>query len=213
MQELLDWNEYVRLAVGLFALVDPLSAIPVFIGLTTSRTPTEKRSIAIVAAITVLATLLVFAFFGEAILYLFDITLDSFRIAGGILLLLLALEMMRSEVGSILFEDDRSGNAAVLGVVPLAIPLLAGPAAISTVIIYTHNPASTAHNLAIAVTILVVVAATFVLLRLAPVLGALFGRTGATVFNRIMGLIVAAIGIEFIIQGIANQFPALTVHA
>ena len=92
--DLRDWNEYVRLLVGLLALINPLTVLPIFLGLVQGRAEPEKRHISTVASVTVLVTLLIFTYFGGALLDLFAITIDSFRIAGGILLLLAALAAM-----------------------------------------------------------------------------------------------------------------------
>src|SRR5687767_11594460 len=136
--ELQNWNEYLKLLVGLLAIIDPLAVVPAFLSLAGRYTTAEKRQIATVAPIAVFFTLLIFTFFGAAILELFAISLAAFRIAGGILLLLLALDMMRSHDKPTDAPQSSSPKPpASLAIIPLAIPLMAGPGAISTVIIYS----------------------------------------------------------------------------
>ncbi|HNB26678.1 MAG TPA: MarC family protein, partial [Alphaproteobacteria bacterium] len=97
IEGLREWNEYVRLLVGLLALINPLTILPIFLTMVHGRSGVEKAHVSTVAALTVLVTLLIFTYLGAALLDLFAITIESFRIAGGILLLLTALEMMRAK--------------------------------------------------------------------------------------------------------------------
>ena len=206
---MLNWPEYTKLLAGLLAITNPLASIPVFLGLADSRTPAERHRIALIAAITFTATLFVFTFFGEALLKLFGITIEAFRIAGGVLLLLIALEMMRPQPGAPEPDGTDNSGRTSMGVIPLAIPMLSGPGAISTIIIYAHRHESLSHDLIVSGVIISVGVIVFVALRLASPVGSILGKTGMTVFNRIMGLIIAAIAVEFIIDGLAAHFPAL----
>jgi multiple antibiotic resistance protein len=206
---MLDWPEYGKLLVALWALVHPIGAVPVFLSLTENR-PAERRHIGFVAAATVGVILIVCVFVGQALLQVFGITIPSFRIAGGLLILLLALTMMHtSDSGAQETLADGQGSAAngSVAVVPLAIPVLAGPGAISTVIVYAHKGASLGHYLLICAIIVAVAASTYVVLRLALVIASLIGHTGMRVFTQIMGLLIAAIAVEFITQGLAAIFP------
>ena len=147
---------------------------------------------------------------GQALLKAFGIDIPSFRIAGGLLILFVALAMMHtSDHGAQETLEDCEGSTArdSVAVVPLAIPILAGPGAISTVIISAHRSAALSHYLLICAIIVAVAAGIFVVLRLAPVLASLVGPTGMRVFSQIMGLIIAAITVEFITQGLAVIFP------
>lgn len=208
--ELQNWNEYVQLLIGLFAIADPLTVVPTFLGIVNGYTETEKRRVVAVASVTVLLTLLAFTFLGQEILDLFSISLAAFRIAGGLLLLLLALEMIRSDNDlSVSIGDKKRGSATSLGVAPIAIPLLAGPGAISTIIIYATIHDSMAHKILIGGVVVTITLLVFVVLRLAIMMGNILSPTGMTVFNRIMGLIVASIAIEFILDALAEHFPSL----
>src|SRR5262245_40075159 len=205
-----EWNEYVRLLVGLLALINPLTVLPIFLGLVQGRAEAEKRHIATVAAITVLITLLIFTFLGQALLDLFAITIDSFQIAGGILLLLTALEMMRAKGGGSDRSDEGQASITSIGIVPLGIPLLAGPGAIVTTIVDASAVHSIAHKLMVSAVVALVAITVYVALRVSAKAGAYLGPTAMTIFNRVMGLIIASIAVEFMIGGLAAHFPILT---
>ena len=211
--ELREWNEYVRLAVGLLALINPLTVLPIFLGLVQGRPESEKRHISSVASITVLVTLLIFTYFGGALLDLFAITIDSFRIAGGILLLLTALEMMRAKAGAQTRGEDTEVNITSIGIVPLGIPLLAGPGAIVTTIVDATALPGIAHKIAVSLVIVLVAIVVYVALRLSAKAGTYMSPTAMTIFNRVMGLIIASIAIEFMLGGLAARFPILTQAA
>ncbi len=208
--ELRAWNEYVRLMVGLLALINPLTVLPIFLGLVQGRVEAEKRHISSVASLTVLVTLLIFTYFGGALLDLFAITIDSFRIAGGILLLLTALEMMRAKTGARDPAEESQVSITSIGIVPLGIPLLAGPGAIVTTIVDANALPGFAHKIAVSVVIVLVAIAVYVALRLSAKAGKYMSPTAMTIFNRVMGLIIASIAIEFMLGGLAARFPILT---
>jgi multiple antibiotic resistance protein len=206
---MLDWPEYGKLLVALWALVHPLGAVPIFLSLTETR-PAERRHIGSVAAVATGFILIVAVFVGQGLLLVFGITIPSFRIAGGLLILFTALAMMHAparEAQKTL--EDAQGSAAndSVAVVPLAIPILAGPGAISTVIVYAHQSAALSHHMVVCVIIVAVAVSTWMVFRLALVLASLIGRTGMQVFTQIMGLLITAIAVEFITQGLAAIFP------
>src|SRR5262245_4954670 len=154
--QLREWNEYVRLLVGLLALINPLTVLPIFLGLVQGRTEQEKRQISFVAAVTVVVTLLIFTFLGGALLDLFAITIDSFRIAGGILLLLTALEMMRAKATARAGGEDTEVNITSIVIVPLGIPLLSGPGAIVTTIVDATALPTLAHKIVVSAVVVLV---------------------------------------------------------
>jgi multiple antibiotic resistance protein len=210
IEGLRDWNEYVRLLVGLLALINPLTILPIFLAMVHGRSGVEKAHVSTVAALTVLVTLLIFTYLGAALLNLFAITIESFRIAGGILLLLTALEMMRAKSPTGERAAEAESNLTSLGIVPLGIPLLAGPGAIVTTIVDASALPTLTHKLAVSAVILVVAIVVYVTLRLSAKAGAYMSATAMTIFNRLMGLIIASIAVEFIIGGLAAKFPVLT---
>lgn len=206
---LLSWNEYVKILVGLVAMVPPPVVLTMFLSLVGDRSVAEKKQIALVASVAFGLTLLVFTFFGQAILDLFGITIPAFRIAGGILLLLMALEMMRAEVSDSAPESDTSSSATSIGIVPLAIPIMAGPGAISTTIIFASTPDSFSHRLLVGGIVVFMAVMIFLSLRVSLMTGRFYGKTTITVSNRVMGLIIAAIAVEFMLSGLADYFPSL----
>ena len=211
--ELLNWNEYTTLLIGLFAISTPLAAVAVFLSSSGTFTAIEMKRIALTASITYAITLLVFTFFGDEILHVFGITIAAFKVAGGILLLLSALEMMRSTPSTPVIEGGENPKPIAIGIVPLAIPLMAGPGAISTIIIYSSYHESIEHRILISGVIITISVVVYLLFRSALGLGRILGNTTTLVMNRVMGLIVASIGIELIMDGFAAHFPELiTIH-
>lgn len=202
-----DWTEYMKLLAGLVAITNPLGAIPVFLSITNSLELKDKYKVATSAAVATAVVLIFFSLVGTSILKFFSITPDSFRIAGGLLLLLMSLRMMGATAGVDPAQDVADKES--LGIVPLALPLIAGPGAISTIIIYSEKSASMQHHLLVVGAILTVAALVYVALR-GGIVGARFmSPVAVTVFNRIMGLIIASISVEFILGGIIGHFPSL----
>ncbi|MCP3971857.1 MAG: NAAT family transporter [Rhodobacteraceae bacterium] len=213
--ELGNWSEYSKILVAVFALVSPPIVIPLFMGVVAGRPMAEKRKAAIAGAIGFGITMWVFIFFGGALLDLFGITLAAFRIAGGFLLLLIALEMMRSELPDNTADTDQTAKtgAFAAGIVPLAIPILAGPGAISSVVIFANIHDSFEHRILVAAVILTLVAYLMILLNIITFTEKLIGPNATIIFNKVMGLVICAIAFEFILDGIAGHFPQLqTIH-
>jgi len=192
---------------SIFAIVDPLGVVPFFSVLTEDMTPVQKQQIVSKACLTATITLGMFAIFGQWIFAAFGFTIPAFKIAGGILLFGVAFEMLHGERSrSRLTDKEREETlerADEVAVVPLGIPLLAGPGAITTVMIYmTHPVADPADKLFIFAGILVSTLAAFVLLRNADRIFRRLGRTGTRAVGRVMGLLLAAIAVQFIIDGV-----------
>jgi multiple antibiotic resistance protein len=206
---MLDWSEYGKLLIALWALVHPIGAVPIFLSLTDKR-PAERRHTGLVAAAAVGVILIACVFVGQALLLAFGIHIPSFRVAGGLLILIAALTMIHMqdrETPETSADAQDAMTSDSVAVVPLATPILAGPGAISTVIVYAHKSASLHHYLLICAIIVLVALSTFVVLRLAVVIASLIGPTGMRIFAQIMGLLIAAIAVEFITQGLAAIFP------
>jgi multiple antibiotic resistance protein len=207
---MLDLPEYVQLLAALLAITNPLGKIPVFTALTGHHSVADKHRVGLIAATAVVVILLVSFFLGELVLRALGITIPAFRIAGGILLLLSALAMMSGDAGAPpVAGSTPHGDPAAVAVVPLATPLLAGPGAISTVIVYAHRHASLAHAILVVAAIVSVGVVILVVFRLAPLLASVLRRTGMNVAARLTGLIIAATAVEFIVDGIAVLFPGL----
>lgn len=205
-------SSYLHVLTALFVIVNPIGAIPLFIGYTQNQTTAERRATARVAAFAVAIVLIVTIFFGDRVLQFFGIGLPSFRVGGGILILLMAIAMLNAQQGGARYtaEEGREGELKDnIAVVPLAIPVLAGPGAISTMIIYAHKAQSLADLAMLASAALTVAAAVATALHLADPIAQRLGRTGINIATRIMGLILAAVAVEFIAEGLIQLFPLL----
>lgn len=209
---MLDYAEYIKMFVGLLAIVNPFGAIPLFISMTADENIRQRRQTINLVAVGVSIILLMVIFFGEPMLQFFGITIDSFRVGGGILILLMAIAMLHAKTSPIRQTDeeaDESMDKESVAIVPLAMPLLAGPGAISTVILAAHKSNGVAHYMVISLGIIVLSLVIWIVLRVAPWVAERIGTTGINIFTRIMGLILAAIAVEFIANGLKGLFPAL----
>ena len=206
------WTEYTRFFTALFVILDPFAAVPIFLALTKAYTVSEKHRIARIASLTVMAVLVVASLTGEALLRTMGTSLASFRVGGGIVLLLMALAMLRAQtdlVRSTPAEEAEAEDKRAIAIVPLAIPLLAGPGSISTVIIQMHRPGVEYHALFVILTIVIVCLLLWLVLHMATTIGRLLGQTGLNIINRLFGLILAAIAIEIMANGLKQLFPVL----
>ncbi|WP_186176765.1 YchE family NAAT transporter [Vibrio jasicida] len=203
---------FLQFFLGLVAAVNPVGIMPVFVSLTGHMTPEEKSKTATTANIAVASILIISLFAGQLLLDMFSISLDSFRVAGGLLLLSIAFSMMSGKLG----EDKQNKQEKTeyvsreqIGVVPLAMPLMAGPGAISSTIVYGARYPSALDTVGISLTIVLFCFCSWLLFRSAPLIVRFLGQTGINVITRIMGLILGALGIEFIANGLRNLFPSL----
>jgi multiple antibiotic resistance protein len=208
-----DWNEYFKLLVGLMSVVDPIGAIPIFLSLSENRTFEERRRTAWVCAMAVGVILLGSLLSGELILRLFGIGIPAFRVAGGILILLMGISMLRASPDrSRQTPEERveSYERDSVAIVPLAIPLLSGPGAISTIIVYAQEKCSCwQHYVLVGLVVATVAFTVLLVLWTAPRIASMLGKTGMNVITRIMGLIIFSIAVEFIAKGLTELFPAL----
>ncbi|MGB5398500.1 MAG: MarC family protein [Gammaproteobacteria bacterium] len=207
------WTEYSRFFIALFVIIDPFAAVPIFLVLTKSFSPREQGRIANITAITVLLVLVVAALSGEKLLEGMGTSLASFRVGGGIVLLLMALTMLRAQTDTMRTtpaEEAEAGDRNAIAVVPLAIPLLAGPGSISNVIIEMHRSVLPFHSLAVIATIALVCILLWLVLRMATIIGKKLGNIGLNVINRLFGLILAAIAVEIMANGLRVLFPVLS---
>ena len=211
MQGLATANEYLRFLVTLTAVVDPFLAVPFFLAFEGTRNAREQRSLARLVAITVFAVLAVAAFVGESLLLLIGASLPSFRVGGGLVLLLMALAMLNAQAGGLRqsqAEAHELQSGAQHGVVPLAIPLLAGPGAISTTIIAAER-GGIAHQMVLLACIGIVCLVTWAALRRAHAIAARLGVTGLNIATRILGLLLAAMAVQTMAEGLKELFPGL----
>lgn len=209
---MLHIQDYIKIFVSLIAIVNPVGAMPIFIDLIADMKDELRYRIINVVAITVGFILLVSLFFGEFILEFFGISVHSFRVGSGILIMLMAISMMHAKMSPISQtkeEADESRDKESVAVVPLSIPLLAGPGAISTVIIDAHRASGIAHYAIVAMEIGLLSATLWIVLRMSPFISKHISATGINIFTRIMGLILSAIAVEFIANGLKGLFPSL----
>jgi len=209
----MDFLELVKAALALFAIVDPVGVIPIFLLATHGYTLAQSRAAARIAALTVLGVLTLFTFLGEPLLMFFGVRLAAFSVAGGLLLLLLALAMVQAHVSPQRQTRDEAVEAEekdAVGVVPLGIPLLAGPGAITHVIVAAGAAKGDPLNqAALLVPVALVTLSVWLAFRAAPAIARRLGRTGIHVVTRLMGLIIAAISVEMIASGLGQLFPGL----
>ncbi len=211
MSSLAPAAEYLRFVVTLTAVLDPFFAVPIFLGMTVSRTEPERRALANVVTFTVAAVLVGAALFGAALLRWTGTGLPAFRVGGGLVLLLMALAMLNAQAGGVRQSRDEAEELEAgvqAGVVPLAVPLLAGPGAIGMTIIAAQSGGAL-HHAAIVGCILAVTAFLWLMLRLARAIGPRLGRTGLNVATRLLGLLLVAIAIQTLAEGLKELFPVL----
>ena len=199
--------------MSILAIVNPMGAITSYAALTQGYSRKEKERVVKKAVLVASFTLVVFALIGQLIFDFFNITVNSFRIAGGIVILLIALDMVRGQTSPINVSEKEKADALEreqVGVIPLGIPLLTGPGAITTVMIATsQNFVGTDKWLwlsAIMLSIFSVMLLSFIILRRSDAIFDRIGRTGTKIFSRLFGLILAAVAIQFIANGINGLF-------
>jgi len=188
-------SELAKAIIALFIIVDPFGNIPIFMGLTEKMADTQKKKVYNTATLVGVILLLVFAFTGQEILNIFGLSIYSFEVAGGILLLIIAIRILIS--GS-MHENVESPES--LGAVPIAIPLLVGPGAITTTIFNLQAYGTVTAILAV----LIVLSLTWVILRFINGIYRFLGKTGSLVIARVMALLIAAIAIQYILTGVTH---------
>lgn len=204
-------TEYLRFIVTLTAVVDPFLAVPFFLSFTAAQSDAERRTLARVVALTVFAVLGISVFVGEGLLAVIGASLPAFRVGGGLVLLLMALAMLNAQAGGVRqsrAEARELEAGEVSGVVPLAIPLLAGPGAISTSIIAAET-GGLPHQALLVGCIGVVCVVSWVVLRHAPAVAVRLGTTGLNIATRILGLLLAAMAVQTMADGLKELFPGL----
>ncbi|WP_298906785.1 MarC family protein [uncultured Aliiroseovarius sp.] len=201
----MDFDLFVPSFVTLFVVMDPIGISPLFMALTQGMSAAKRRAVAIRACLIAGVLLTLFAFLGEGVLGFLGISMPAFRIAGGILLLLTALDMLferRTQRRKDQSEEAESDDDP--SVFPLAMPLIAGPGSIATVILLAGQGDGLAGvGLALVVMSLVLVIA-FVLFNAAPLLERLLRETGIKVVTRLLGMLLAALAVQFVLEGLRD---------
>ena len=216
-------SQIVQIVLAFLVLINPLSALPLFLELTHTCSRRERRRVAQMTAASVFVTIVIFTFSGNLLLKVLGISTGSFRVGGGILVFLIAMSMMSKGDNhakpDLTTPDDGSGMPAekreirpVLGtiaVVPLAIPMIMGPGGISTVVIYASSVSSYTGLFLITAAGAVVSLISYLSLLAADRISGLLVDTGLAVLNRIMGILLAAVAVEIIVAGLRSLFPQL----
>ncbi|MEP5151905.1 MarC family protein [Planktotalea sp.] len=202
---MIDFAFFITSFVTLFVIIDPIGLTPLFVALTQGMSVKQRRAIAIRATLVSAGILAMFTFFGEALLGFIGISMAAFKIAGGILLLLTALDMLferRSKRREGQAEEEELVDDP--SVFPLAIPLIAGPGSIATVILLAGaEPGFTGLGLALAVMVLTLIV-TFIFFEAATPLERLLGKTGINVVSRLLGMLLAALAVQFMLNGLLD---------
>jgi multiple antibiotic resistance protein len=200
------FEEWIVPFISVFFIVDPIAAIPSFLTMTAQDSAERRRSMAAKASIATTALLVLFASAGGLVFKFFGITLPAFRIAGGIVLGLVALEMLRAQRTTRETKDEIEEGVEKpdVAITPLAMPMLAGPGAISTVMVLMNKASPWTATIPIYAAILMTGAATFVVLRMSEGVQRLLGKTGINIMSRLMGLVLATLAVQFILTGLSE---------
>jgi multiple antibiotic resistance protein len=191
----INTNDLLRSAVSLFIVMDPIGLVPLIVSLTSNLSKEQSKKVVRSTIYTAASLLLAFALAGHQILQLFGVSIESFSIAGGLLLLLLSFELL-------LKGWELRSNAIEVGAVPLAFPLLVGPGAITTTIITLERYGIVVALLSVSIAIML----TLIVFNFMHMLNRLLGQLGSLIVSRVMAILIAAIAIEFIISGIESIF-------
>jgi len=210
------YAQLIKFFIVFFVVVEPLSIAPVFVGLTDGASPGFRRRMAVKAVIISGLILLLFSLVGTPFLAAMGISIQAFRIFGGLLLFLIALEMVFArESGTRTSTDEQaeSRRRADISVFPLAFPLISGPGALVTILLWFGPLSLTTHPLQfilMAACVAVVLAMTLGVMLVAAPLMSIMGVTGTNVANRLFGVILGALAVQFVLDGVRASFPALS---
>ena len=205
--------------ITLLAIVNPLAIVPFFIHYTQGFSPEQRKRTIRTAAFSAFCVIAACALLGLQILEFFNISLQSFQVGGGLLLLISAMNMLnarpaedRPSAATLEAGVEKAAMGNSIAVVPLTIPLLTGPAAMSTVVIYADQAKDIWQHLALIGYGVVVALATAICFSLAQPIARVLGRTGINVMTRLMGLILAALAVEVMAGGLTKMFPVLAMR-
>ena len=206
----------IKVFSALFAIMNPVANVPVFLSLTHGASDAERRRIAVTALIAVSVGCVVAAVAGEAILDVFGVSINDFRLAGGLLVLLIALSMLHGNASTQQAPTDQERKdlartaADDVAIYPLAIPLLLGPGAIATMIVLGHSAYSSGKVPAFALGLLVFLAVLSASMLTAPWIGRHLSARSTAITQRLMGMILAAIAVDMMLSSLRASFPGLT---
>ncbi len=199
---------------ALFSIVDPLAAVPIFLALAGKEDRKSQARTAVRATVTAGVLLMLFALLGTQIFHFFGITIPAFKLAGGVLLFTMALEMMRGKHSgsrTTAEENTEAQHKEDVGLIPIGVPLLSGPGAIASVMMWSSRAKQMDQKVALFAAIFVIALVILLTLLFAPRISRLFGKTGINIVTRIMGLILAATAAQFILDGWREGFSTAPV--
>ncbi len=202
----------IKPLVALLAIVNPLGVIPFFIAFTENFTPAQRHRTILISAFSAFVVIAVSALIGIDLLHFFGISLASFQVGGGMLLLVSAFSMLNAHPGAVKSTPEEVDEAVAsdsVAVVPLTIPLLTGPATISTVIIYANKAHHWTDQFVLVAYGVIIALACALAFRAAQPIARALGKTGINVMTRLMGLILAALAVEMMSDGLLKLFPGL----
>lgn len=208
----MTFYQLVNFFIGLLIICNPLSALPALLRLTQDHTLEEKRKIAMTTALAVAIILLIVTWVGSPLLSVIGIRIAAFQFAGGLIILLLALSMLnaqQSRMKQTMAEEQEASDQSSIAIIPLAMPLIAGPGAISMIIVYTHEYPDLVDSVWFSLCAILIAVVMGTLLYFANSIERVFGKSGINIVNRIGGLLLAAIAIESIAEGLGGLFPGL----
>lgn len=198
---------------AVFFVVDPILVVPIFLSITAGDSPAKRRETALRASLMTFGMLTLFALAGGLIFRAFGISLGAFKIAGGLLLFLTSIEMMRAQPRRTRSSEEEQAESVAkedVAIIPMAIPLLAGPGSIATVMVLMSRAAwQPVRTAAVFIAILITCLVAWLLMRSAVLAERFLSRTAMNVAERVMGLLLAAIAVEFVVGGVRDLFPTL----
>ncbi len=212
---MIDISQIVKITIALFAIVNPIGSLPIFISATEGWNKRQRAQTARTVALTVFIVLMTAGLIGNGILDFFGITIPSFQVGGGILLMLIAISMMHGKQSGTRQTPEEAQTMAdrqVIAIVPLSIPLLAGPGAISSMILSAQQHPTFWGHMSLAIPALIVAIIIWLILQMADMITRQLGTIGINIVTRLMGLILAAMAVEVIAQGLTGLFPQLVMR-
>jgi multiple antibiotic resistance protein len=201
---MIDWTFIVKTTIAMIAIVDPPGCLPIYLSLTGQHKKINKKNVAKMTALTVFIILVVSLFLGDKILNIFGITMPSFQICGGILLLVMAIYMMLGRNQIMESTQNNKSEKELIAFVPLSIPLLAGPGAISNMIIAAHQAPNFVNQTFLILPCIFVSLSIWLTLIFAENISKVIGAVGTKIITRVMGLLLGSMAIEFITRGVLD---------
>ena len=201
---MIEWTFIIKTTIALIAIVDPIGCLPLFLSLTGQHKKINKKNVVKMTAITVFIILVTSLFLGDKILNMFGITMPSFQICGGILLLIMAISMMLGRHQIIESGQNGKSDKELIAFVPLSIPLLAGPGAMSNMIIAAHQAPNFINQSFLILPCLAVSLLIWLTLSFAENISNVIGAIGTKIITRVMGLLLGSMAIEFITRGVLD---------